>query len=169
MRTLKSGQAGFSLAELMIAILILAIGLLGLAELQITAMKSNSKSGAVTNAVLLAQCVAEDIMAISSEDDPAYATFEEVLTVPTNGNFVAWPDDPLRGDNSPVGDQFGDGSRFDITYANELFLTNADGCYSRVTVRVASQSTAGYGVSTVEQDFLKSIKRISYGGLTPCD
>jgi type IV pilus assembly protein PilV len=44
MKREKSGQAGFSLIELLVAIVILAVGLLGLAELQVTAIRANSHS-----------------------------------------------------------------------------------------------------------------------------
>ena len=40
----KKMQAGFTLVELLIAIVILAVGLLGLVQLQMTAIKTNSQS-----------------------------------------------------------------------------------------------------------------------------
>ncbi len=40
----KKIQAGFTLVELLVAIVVLAIGLLGLVQLQVTAIKTNSQS-----------------------------------------------------------------------------------------------------------------------------
>ena len=40
----ENSQSGFSLVELLVAIVVLAICMLGLAQLQITAMRTNSKS-----------------------------------------------------------------------------------------------------------------------------
>jgi type IV pilus modification protein PilV len=64
----KSAQSGFSLVELLIAIIILAVGLLGLAELQITATKANSQSDTILVASSLAQRVIEEISAMDSGD-----------------------------------------------------------------------------------------------------
>ncbi|MBW2519616.1 MAG: prepilin-type N-terminal cleavage/methylation domain-containing protein, partial [Deltaproteobacteria bacterium] len=46
----KNREDCFSMIEMLIAIVILAIGLLGLAELQISAMRSNAKSGSIVAA-----------------------------------------------------------------------------------------------------------------------
>jgi type IV pilus assembly protein PilV len=50
---------GFTLLEVMIALVILAVGLLGLAALQLTAVKSNAFSGEMTYATMKAQQYAE--------------------------------------------------------------------------------------------------------------
>jgi type IV pilus assembly protein PilV len=68
----ENAQSGFTLVELLVAVLILAVGLLGLAELQITAMKTNSQSATSTAAAALAQKVVEEIAAMSGED-PMFA------------------------------------------------------------------------------------------------
>lgn len=62
------GQAGFSLVELLVAVLILAVGLLGLAELQVSTMKANAQSDSITVANHLAQKVIEEISAASGND-----------------------------------------------------------------------------------------------------
>lgn len=71
MRQRKRSQAGFSLVELLVAIVIMAIGLLGLAELQITAMKTNSKSEGMLAATSLAQEIIEQVTAMN-ESDPLF-------------------------------------------------------------------------------------------------
>ena len=54
----KRGE-GFTLIEVMIALVILAVGLLGLTALQLTAIKSNAFSSEMTYATMLAQQHAE--------------------------------------------------------------------------------------------------------------
>lgn len=67
----RSAQAGFSLVELLVAMVILAVGLLGLAELQVTAVKVNSQSETMLAAATIAQGVIEEIVAMDS-DDPIF-------------------------------------------------------------------------------------------------
>ena len=67
------GQAGFSLVELLVAILILAVGLLGLAELQISTMKANAQSDSIMVANHLAQKIVEEIAAATG-DDPRFTS-----------------------------------------------------------------------------------------------
>lgn len=64
----KSAQSGFSMIELLVAVMILAVGLLGLAELQITATKANAQSDTILAASSLAQQVIEEIAALDSDD-----------------------------------------------------------------------------------------------------
>lgn len=74
MRQRMTSRKGFTLVELMIAVVILAIGLLGLAQLQVTAMQATTHSSGMVGANALAQRVAEEIM--SFPPDP-----EEITTV----------------------------------------------------------------------------------------
>ena len=54
-------QKGFTLIEMLIALSILSIGLLSLAELQIIAIKSNKHSKELTSAVILAETTLEGL------------------------------------------------------------------------------------------------------------
>lgn len=56
---LAKKSEGFTLIEVMIALVILAVGLLGLAALQLTAVKSNAFSSEMTYATMKAQEYAE--------------------------------------------------------------------------------------------------------------
>jgi type IV pilus assembly protein PilV len=84
MRQPKKSQAGFSMVELLIAVVILAIGLLGLAELQVTAIKANSHSESIVAAGAIAQREIERIVAMS-ESDPFFTVdtaFTEIVVSP---------------------------------------------------------------------------------------
>jgi type IV pilus assembly protein PilV len=79
----KNSQSGFSMIEMLVAVMILAIGLLGLAQLQITAITANAQADSITVANGLVQKVVEDIAAMSADDlifsedtDPSWATWD---------------------------------------------------------------------------------------------
>ncbi len=55
---------GFTLVEVMIGITIFAIGILAVATLQLTSMKSNTKANRLTQASVLAQGKMEELMAL---------------------------------------------------------------------------------------------------------
>ena len=59
---------GFTLLEVMIALVILSVGLLGLAALQLVAVKSNSFSSEMTYATMLAQQHAEILKSLDYDD-----------------------------------------------------------------------------------------------------
>jgi type IV pilus assembly protein PilV len=58
-RLVANGDEGFTLLEVMIALVILSVGLLGLAALQIVAVKGNAFSSEMTSATMIAQQHAE--------------------------------------------------------------------------------------------------------------
>ena len=93
----KNTQSGFSLIEMLVAVMILAVGLLGLAELQITAMKANSQSATITAASALAQKVVEEVAALGADD----AIFNGPSTDQT------WPGSPFT---------VAGGGTYDVTY-----------------------------------------------------
>lgn len=61
-------EKGFSLVELLVAITILAIGLLAVAGMQTTAINSNAWANRLSTATSLAQEVMEDILAKDAGD-----------------------------------------------------------------------------------------------------
>jgi type IV pilus assembly protein PilV len=93
MRQRKRTQAGFSLVELLVAVVILAVGLLGLAELQVTAMKTNAQSESILAAGSLAQRAIEEVVAMDGSDplfnmDRPFTAVGDPVTLPGAGTFI---------------------------------------------------------------------------------
>mgnify|MGYP001618431589 FL=1 len=86
-------ENGFSLVELLIAITLLAIGLLAVAGMQSTAISSNAWANRLSTATSLAQEVMEDILAKDATDAIFSSSTSNVtydLTGPnTTGNNIS--------------------------------------------------------------------------------
>src|SRR5215510_2165195 len=61
-------EKGLTLPEVLVAMVVLSLGLLGLAKMQITAIQVNAASGRLTQATALAQDKAEELMALPYTD-----------------------------------------------------------------------------------------------------
>lgn len=120
----KSAQSGFSMVELLIAIVILAIGLLGLAELQITATKANAQSDSITVANGLAQKVVEEIAAMGADD----AIFSSPAGVPAGEVSPTWPGSPYSVPGAGV---------YNVTYDLATNYDTVTGL-SQITIHVRS-------------------------------
>ncbi len=66
--TQRRYERGFSLIEVMISLVVLAVGLLALAELQIFSIKGGSASNRVTQATTLAQNRIEELRTLPYDD-----------------------------------------------------------------------------------------------------
>ena len=75
-------QGGMSLIELMIAMVVLAVGILGAMVLVVTAIRGNGNSRQVSNSVAMAQTVMERIMAV-----PASTSTIVTITDCTNTSY----------------------------------------------------------------------------------
>lgn len=67
-KTAQDNQKGFTFTEVMIASLILSIGILGVAKMQVTAVKGNSFSIGLTEAATFAQNKVEELAALVYDD-----------------------------------------------------------------------------------------------------
>ncbi len=102
-RDRKKGRNGFTLLELLIAVSLMAIGLLAVASMQAVAMRSNLVSNRLTVAASLAQQVAEDVLSYNPSDprlttgtqqylfltDPATNTTSQQIRIPGAGSYQA--------------------------------------------------------------------------------
>ena len=142
MTGVKNAQSGFSLVELLVAVVILAVGLLGLMELQVTALRANNKGEGILTAASLAQEVIEQITALDGSDD--------MFHDPT-GNY-------LWGGSGEV--TAADGSSFQVTYDLE---TNYQGVTDlcRIRVNVVPLNVVKRGVFTRSGVSMTTLKRSS--------
>jgi len=148
-----SSQSGMSMVEMLLAVFILAVGLLGLAELQVTAMRANSQSHVSVNAASLAQRVIESVSAM----DPANSMFDAGVT------NVAWPWSPVA---------LAGAGTFNISYSVRRSIdpddADPDGpgymgvqglCRVDVTVTTEGKVAWGYGGSKQHAVTMTTIKR----------
>ena len=75
-------EKGFSLIEMLAAVTVLAIGLLALAGLQITAMRTNTHAASLTEAAALAQAAIERIQSL--EGDRPWLRTTQVDSTPSD-------------------------------------------------------------------------------------
>lgn len=85
----KSGQSGFSLIEVLIAVIILSIGLLGLASLQLAGTKNNQDAYYRSQATMLANDIADRMRA--NRDSARNGDYETGLgdSAPGGGSIAA--------------------------------------------------------------------------------
>lgn len=67
-KIIKKNQNGFTIIEIMIAMAVLAIGILGVAKMQLSAVKGNSSACGLTEATIIAQDKMEELMALAYDD-----------------------------------------------------------------------------------------------------
>ncbi len=77
-------QAGFTLLEVVFAVLILVVGFLAMAEMQVMAISTNSKARDITKSTALAQSRTDYVEETSP--DPRFKIFRKVIAIPST-NF----------------------------------------------------------------------------------
>jgi len=107
----KTGKnnRGFSLLEVLLGVTVFMIGMLGVTALNISSLKSNTFSGNMSEAVVLAGDKIEELMAIPF-DDPACS-----------------PSNTECNPNWPLADRDGDGTDEDLSPANTPPVPPGDG------------------------------------------
>ncbi len=94
----RQTQEGFNLIEVMIAIFVLAIGLLGMASIQLTGLRSNQSAYFRTQASILAYDIADRMRANSAQalatgyvqgDDTPFNTTGAALAIPACALFTS--------------------------------------------------------------------------------
>jgi type IV pilus assembly protein PilV len=118
----KNSQSGFTLIEMLVSIVILAVGLLGLAQLQVTAIKTNSQTMTSTTAQILAQKVIEEVVARPADD----ALFDGAST-------GTWAGSPFTEDG---------GGAYNVTYVVAQATAGGDAISNLFKVTITVQSAS---------------------------
>lgn len=94
----KAQKNGFTLVEILVAIVILSIGLLGMAALSVGIAQSNRLSRDFSVATTLAQDKMEEIRRLN------YASVSSETKVPCSGSFSQFSREIIVDPNSPAAD-----------------------------------------------------------------
>lgn len=130
----KHKQSGFTLVELLVAVVILAVGLLGLAQLQVTAIKTNSQSATITAANAIAQKVVEEVAAMAADhvmfDAPGTGTWPGTpVTVDGAGTYAVTY--TITQMTTPGGDNISNVFKVQIDVASTTAVANVLGNRTR--------------------------------------
>lgn len=144
----KHSQSGFSMVEVMVAILLLTVGLLALAKMQTQAVASNNYGNQLTEATFLAQDKLEELrllnecyLAVIAKPELSWTAEDQAVVNNYNSQLsdsvANWNEDHTDGDGIP--DEF--------SWAAAPDHTNADGLgavANPIDVTGAAASAGGY-------------------------
>lgn len=144
----KHCQSGFSMVEVMVAILLLTVGLLALAKMQTQAVASNNFGNQLTEATFLAQDKLEELrllnecyLAVIAKPELSWTAEDQAVVNNYNSQLsdsvANWNEDHTDGDGIP--DEF--------SWAAAPDHTNADGLgavANPIDVTGAAASAGGY-------------------------
>jgi len=91
--SLQSNEKGFTLVELLVALTLMAIGILAVVQMQIVAIQSNSIAQKLTVATNIAQGVMDDILSWDLNHPPPFAP-DKVFAKSTPETQVTFLTDP---------------------------------------------------------------------------
>ncbi len=117
----RSGESGFTLIEVMVAVIILTVGLLSLAQMMVLATNSNALSGRMTSASALAREQMERLKATPFYSDPIMKTRNPALEdggdldAPGGGGYAQLYD----AQGNPVGG----GGQYEVRWEIETLAT----------------------------------------------
>lgn len=121
----QRSEAGFSLVEILVALTITVVGLMGLMSLHASMIRGNREAARLAEATNFAQETLEKLRAIPVVDND--------LSVPGPAETLETRFNPLPIDNVLVGTEVGQAG---VTYAMRLSVTPISGTLVRMRVRV---------------------------------
>ncbi|MBW2579522.1 MAG: type IV pilus modification protein PilV [Deltaproteobacteria bacterium] len=144
----KHCQSGFSMVEVMVAILLLTVGLLALAKMQTQAVASNNYGNQLTEATFLAQDKLEELrllnecyLAVSAKPELSWTATDQIVV----NNYNSQLSDSVANWNEVHTD--GDGIPDEFSWAAAPDHTNVDGVLgvpNPIGVDRLAASTGGY-------------------------
>jgi len=146
----KHHQQGYSLVEVMVAILILTIGLLALAKMQTQAVASNSFGSQLTQATFLAQDKLEELrllnecyLAVLAKPELGW-TVEDQDVVDNYNSQLSDAVDNWNEDDGPDADSIPDQFSWDIGTPDHTNSDGPGGIANPIDVTGATATTGGY-------------------------
>lgn len=135
-------EAGFTLLEVLIAMSIFMIGILAIGTMQTSALKSNSTSVGMTQALNQGQAWVEQIMAEPFD--------------PTNPSDML---DPAENGNAAHQEIYESGrQQYDIEWVTAFVDLDSDGNNDALDVTLSVQWTDLYGPHSVNLEFMKTTR-----------
>lgn len=110
-------QQGSSLIEILIAVLVLSVGLLGIASMQLRAVKNNQSSLTYSIAVIQAQSMADTLLISRSKALAGEFNLALTAPVPTKTDFVSYS---LRSWRASLQALLGDSAQGSVDCANRV-------------------------------------------------
>ena len=159
MRDISVSDKGFTLIEVMVAIMILTVGLLSLAQMMVLAANSNSLSGRMTSASALAKEQMERLKAAPFYTDPAALTRNPVLQdggdtdAPGSAGYAQQYD----AEGLPVAS----GGQYEVRWEIETINTNLP--LEMVEIRVRCVSVSQDQFSVIGEAFFTTFRTANVG------
>lgn len=146
----KYGQHGFSMVEVLVAMLLLTVGLLALAKMQNQAVASNSFGNQLTEATFLAQDKVEELrllnefyLAVIGKPQISWTADDQAVVANYNSQLSDGVDNWVETDG-PDPDIIPDQFSWQIAAPDHTNADGPDGVANPIDVTGASVSTAGY-------------------------
>jgi prepilin-type N-terminal cleavage/methylation domain-containing protein len=142
--TRPPGERGFTLIEVMVAIVILTVGLLSLAQMMVLATNSNSLSGRMTSASALAKEQLERLKAAPFYTDPVTRTRNPALQ--DGGNIDVPGGEGFAQHYDAEGLPVGGGGLYEVRWEIETIRTNLPLEMLEIRVRAVSVNADQFNV-----------------------
>lgn len=134
-RAVQSRARGFTLIEMLVALLVLSIGLLGIAALQLTSLRSNHSAAMRSQATLLAYDIVDRMRA--NRGDAITGDYDIALGATPSGTSVA--DDDLKDWETNLTDTLGPTAKGSVNAVQDA----TDASTTTVTVQIQWDDSNG--------------------------